>query len=117
MEQDLNVGGAPEAELNIPLRDYLSSVLPGLSNLPVKRVSELTPSALLTGKVCRGRPQSKMATLTKRQTAVPEMLAQKITQNNSKDHARESVNLEIILRYFLVAIFACFILVAGPGLY
>jgi hypothetical protein len=33
--------------LNIPLRDYLSSVLPGLSNLPVKRVSELTPSAWL----------------------------------------------------------------------
>ena len=37
----------PEAELNIPLRDYLSSVHPGLSNLPVKRVSELTPSAWL----------------------------------------------------------------------
>ncbi len=33
--------------LNIPIRDYLSSVLPGLSNLPVKRVSELTPSAWL----------------------------------------------------------------------
>jgi hypothetical protein len=31
----------------IPLRDYLGSVLPGLANLPVNRVAELTPGAWL----------------------------------------------------------------------
>ena len=31
--------------LNLPIRDYLSSVLPGLADFPIKRVAELTPSA------------------------------------------------------------------------
>jgi hypothetical protein len=31
--------------LKVSLRDYLSAVLPGLSDLPVKQVSRLTPSA------------------------------------------------------------------------
>jgi hypothetical protein len=30
--------------LNIPIRDYLGSVLPGLSDFPVNRISELTPA-------------------------------------------------------------------------
>jgi transposase len=31
--------------LNLPVRDYLGSVLPGLANFPINRVAELTPSA------------------------------------------------------------------------
>jgi len=31
--------------LKVSLRDYLSAVLPGLYDLPVKQVSKLTPSA------------------------------------------------------------------------
>jgi hypothetical protein len=31
--------------LKVSLRDYLSAVLPGLSDLPVKQASGLTPSA------------------------------------------------------------------------
>jgi transposase len=31
--------------LQLPIRDYLASILPGLADLPVGRVSELTPSA------------------------------------------------------------------------
>src|SRR5271156_5775912 len=31
--------------LSLPVRDYLGSVLPGLSNFPINRVPELTPSA------------------------------------------------------------------------
>jgi transposase len=31
--------------LKIPIRDYLASVLPGLADIPVRRVSELTPTA------------------------------------------------------------------------
>jgi transposase len=31
--------------LNLPIRDYLASVLPGLADFPVNRVAELTPSA------------------------------------------------------------------------
>lgn len=31
--------------LKLPIRDYLASILPGLADLPVKRVSELTPTA------------------------------------------------------------------------
>jgi transposase len=31
--------------LKIPVRDYLSSVLPGLGDFPVGRIAELTPSA------------------------------------------------------------------------
>ena len=31
--------------LKIPLRDYLASILPGLADLPVRRVAELTPTA------------------------------------------------------------------------
>jgi hypothetical protein len=31
--------------LNLPVRDYLTSVLPGLANLSIQRVSQLTPAA------------------------------------------------------------------------
>jgi hypothetical protein len=31
--------------LSLPIRDYLSSVLPGLADFPINRVAELTPSA------------------------------------------------------------------------
>jgi len=31
--------------LQIPIRDYLASILPGLADLPVRRVAELTPTA------------------------------------------------------------------------
>jgi hypothetical protein len=31
--------------LSLPLRDYLGSVLPGLANVPINRVAELTPRA------------------------------------------------------------------------
>jgi hypothetical protein len=31
--------------LKLPIRDYLASILPGLAELPVKRVAELTPAA------------------------------------------------------------------------
>jgi len=31
--------------LKLPIRDYLTSILPGLAELPVKRVAELTPTA------------------------------------------------------------------------
>jgi len=31
--------------LSLPVRDYLGSVLPGLADLPINRVAELTPSA------------------------------------------------------------------------
>jgi transposase len=31
--------------LNIPVRDYLASVLPGLADFPASRIAELTPSA------------------------------------------------------------------------
>ena len=31
--------------LQIPIRDYLCSTLPGLANFPVNRIGELTPSA------------------------------------------------------------------------
>jgi transposase len=31
--------------LQIPIRDYLADILPGLSDLPVSRVAELTPTA------------------------------------------------------------------------
>jgi len=30
---------------SLPVRDYVGSVLPGLANLPINRVAELTPSA------------------------------------------------------------------------
>jgi transposase len=33
--------------LEIPIRDYLRSTLPGLANFPVNRIAELTPSAWL----------------------------------------------------------------------
>jgi hypothetical protein len=36
--------------LNLPLRDYLSSVLPGLADFPRNRVAELTPKASATSK-------------------------------------------------------------------
>jgi len=31
--------------LSLPVRDYLGSVLPGLADFPINRVTELTPSA------------------------------------------------------------------------
>ena len=31
--------------LQIPIRDYLTAILPGLADLPVSRVTELTPTA------------------------------------------------------------------------
>jgi hypothetical protein len=34
--------------LKIPVRDYLGSVLPGLTDFPVNRISELTPTAWVT---------------------------------------------------------------------
>jgi len=33
--------------LKIPIRDYLCSILPGLANFPINRISELTPAAWL----------------------------------------------------------------------
>jgi hypothetical protein len=33
--------------LGIPVRQYLAAVLPGLANLPVQRVADLTPAAWL----------------------------------------------------------------------
>jgi hypothetical protein len=30
--------------LNIPVRDYLAAILPGLANAPIQRFSELTPA-------------------------------------------------------------------------
>jgi hypothetical protein len=38
----LGFGSAP---VEIPIRDYLASVLPGLAELPVSRVAQLTPAA------------------------------------------------------------------------
>jgi len=31
--------------LNIPIRDYLGSVLPGLADRPINQTAELTPAA------------------------------------------------------------------------
>jgi hypothetical protein len=31
--------------LQVPIRDYLTAILPGLADLPVSRVAELTPTA------------------------------------------------------------------------
>ena len=31
--------------LQLPIRDYLTAILPGLADLPVSRVAELTPTA------------------------------------------------------------------------
>jgi transposase len=31
--------------LHLPIRDYLAAILPGLADLPVSRVAELTPTA------------------------------------------------------------------------
>jgi hypothetical protein len=33
--------------LKIPIRDYLSSILPGLANFPINRVAKLTPASWL----------------------------------------------------------------------
>jgi transposase len=33
--------------LKIPIREYLCSILPGLANLPINRVAELTPASWL----------------------------------------------------------------------
>jgi hypothetical protein len=30
--------------LQIPIRDYLTAILPGLADLPVSRIAELTPT-------------------------------------------------------------------------
>jgi hypothetical protein len=37
--------------LNLPVRDYLGAILPGLADLPIQRLRELTPAALATQKV------------------------------------------------------------------
>jgi hypothetical protein len=34
--------------LNIPVREYLAAVLPGLADLPIQRLSDLTPAAWAT---------------------------------------------------------------------
>jgi hypothetical protein len=34
--------------LNIPVRDYLGSVLQGLSDFPISRIAELTPAVWAT---------------------------------------------------------------------
>jgi len=34
--------------LKIPVRDYLCSILPGLAEFPINRISELTPASWLT---------------------------------------------------------------------
>ena len=34
--------------LKLPVRNYLAAVLPGLADLPIQRLSELTPSAWAT---------------------------------------------------------------------
>jgi hypothetical protein len=31
--------------LSIPVRDYLAQILPGLGDMPIQRVAELTPAA------------------------------------------------------------------------
>jgi transposase len=31
--------------LEIPIRDYLCSILPGLADFPIKRIAEFTPGA------------------------------------------------------------------------
>jgi hypothetical protein len=31
--------------LKIPVRDYLADILPGLANVPLQRIAELTPAA------------------------------------------------------------------------
>ena len=31
--------------LNLPIRDYLADILPGLANVPIQRIAELTPAA------------------------------------------------------------------------
>ena len=36
--------------LKIPVRDYLASVLPGLADMPMSRIAELTPAAWATRK-------------------------------------------------------------------
>jgi hypothetical protein len=33
------------ARLRIPVRDYLAAILPGLADLPMSQVAELTPTA------------------------------------------------------------------------
>jgi hypothetical protein len=35
--------------LKIPVRDYLSFVLPGLGDFPISRIAELTPAAWANG--------------------------------------------------------------------
>jgi transposase len=34
----------------IPIRDYLASILPGLAELPVRRIAQLTPAAWIAPK-------------------------------------------------------------------
>jgi hypothetical protein len=38
-------GSGDLRRLQIPIRDYLASILPGLADLPVRRVAALTPTA------------------------------------------------------------------------
>ena len=37
--------------LNVPVREYLASVLPGLANLPVRRIGDYTPAAWTTSRL------------------------------------------------------------------
>jgi hypothetical protein len=37
--------GVFNCRLKIPLRDYLRDILPGLANMSIKRVADLTPAA------------------------------------------------------------------------
>ena len=40
-------------QLELPVRDYLAAVLPGLAGAPVRHLAELAPVALATQKVLR----------------------------------------------------------------
>jgi hypothetical protein len=40
----------------LPVRDYLGSVLPGLAELPLKRVAELTPTAWVARSQGKANP-------------------------------------------------------------
>ena len=47
--------------LNIPVRDYLGSVLPSLANMPINRIGELTPIAWakFLGAFSGGKPRAQ----------------------------------------------------------
>lgn len=37
--------------LNLPVREYLAAVLPGLADRPIQRLSDLTPAALVAQRL------------------------------------------------------------------